>query len=87
MIKAFYEGIIKYFEAPNSREAWKNHQNLISGGRGLENSLKFKDFFFIFIYTKRIYVLKASVEWNFSQNVTDGGRGSIWNENFLAGKI
>ena len=32
-----------------------------------------------------MYILKACIGWNFSQDVIAGGRG--WNENVLAGKI
>ena len=60
-----------------SREPWKNPQNIISRGVGINegggNSHKFNrhflilsKIFLIFICKKRVYILKDCVGWNFS---------------------
>ena len=46
--------------------------------------MDFLDFdFLIFIYTNRVYILKACVGWNFSQNLI----AEDWNKNALVGKM
>ena len=59
----------------------KNHENLISWGKGLGNYLKLRRLFwflskiFLFIYTKWVYVSKPCVRRNFSQKLIAGGVG------------
>ena len=90
-LEAYCSRIGIFLLLPNPfRIFWTFGINWVSGGGGCCKILQnLTDFFLIFIYEKRLYILKACVEWNFSQNLIlglVGGAGGS-NKNVLAGKI